>query len=203
MWEEGRCGGVPSQQACSHYPLLYPSLRHLPLCPPAWLRPSQPLFWDKLPPQLPHHPRRGLPSCRPLSTPPGPKIQPDPELTPPLRVSFFTAGFPSVSNSRASSAVWGRGCCAGSLWLLPAVTALAAERGLSSWGARVSCLGACGIFPHRGSNPHPLHWQVGSQSLGRQGSPQLGKFCLCSVPPVLLFSYLFLQSGSLSSPNFK
>ena len=29
---------------------------------------------------------------------------------------------------------------------------------------------ACGIFPHQGSNPCPLHWQADSQPLRHQGS---------------------------------
>ena len=34
-----------------------------------------------------------------------------------------------------------------------------------------SCSAACGIFPDRGSNPCPLHWQADSQPLHHQGSP--------------------------------
>ena len=34
-----------------------------------------------------------------------------------------------------------------------------------------SCSAACGIFPDQGSNPCPLHEQVDSQPLHRQGSP--------------------------------
>ena len=34
-----------------------------------------------------------------------------------------------------------------------------------------SCSVACGIFPDRGSNPCPLHWQADSQPLRHQGSP--------------------------------
>ena len=34
-----------------------------------------------------------------------------------------------------------------------------------------SCSVACGIFPHQGSNPCPLHWQADSQPLRHQGSP--------------------------------
>ena len=34
-----------------------------------------------------------------------------------------------------------------------------------------SCSAACGIFPVRGSNPCPLHWQADSQPLRHQGSP--------------------------------
>ena len=35
---------------------------------------------------------------------------------------------------------------------------------------RLSCSAACGIFPDRGSNPCPLHWQADSQPLRHQGS---------------------------------
>ena len=34
-----------------------------------------------------------------------------------------------------------------------------------------SCSAACGIFPDRGLNPCPLHWQADSQPLRHQGSP--------------------------------
>ena len=34
-----------------------------------------------------------------------------------------------------------------------------------------SCSAACGIFPDRGSNPCPVHWQADSQPLRHQGSP--------------------------------
>ena len=37
---------------------------------------------------------------------------------------------------------------------------------------RPSCSAARGIFPDQGSNPCPLHWQVDSQPLRHQGSPQ-------------------------------
>ena len=36
-----------------------------------------------------------------------------------------------------------------------------------------TCSVACGIFPDRGSNPCPLHWQADSQPLSHQGSPEL------------------------------
>ena len=36
-----------------------------------------------------------------------------------------------------------------------------------------SCSAACGIFPDRGSNLCPLHWQADSQPLRHQGSPCL------------------------------
>ena len=41
---------------------------------------------------------------------------------------------------------------------------------------RPSCAVACGIFPHQGSNPRPLHWQVDSQPLRHQGSPASSLF---------------------------
>ena len=34
-----------------------------------------------------------------------------------------------------------------------------------------SCSAACGIFPDRGSNPCPQHWQANYQPLCHQGSP--------------------------------
>ena len=49
-----------------------------------------------------------------------------------------------------------------------------------------SCSTACGIFPDRGTNPCPLHWQEDSQPLCHQGSPKRGlilltnKIALCS-----------------------
>ena len=36
---------------------------------------------------------------------------------------------------------------------------------------RPSCSMACGIFPDKGLNPCPLHWQAVSQPLRHQGSP--------------------------------
>ena len=36
-----------------------------------------------------------------------------------------------------------------------------------------SCSVACGIFPDRGSNPCPLHWQADSQPLCHQGNPMI------------------------------
>ena len=44
-----------------------------------------------------------------------------------------------------------------------------------------SCSAACGIFPDRGSNLCPLHWQADSQPLRHQGSPP---FCIFN-PSVL------------------
>ena len=39
-------------------------------------------------------------------------------------------------------------------------------RGLRSWGAGLRCPAAGVIFPDQGSNPSPLHWQVGSTTWG-------------------------------------
>ena len=38
---------------------------------------------------------------------------------------------------------------------------------------RLSCSKSCGIFPDKGSNPCPLHWQADSYPLYHQGSPSL------------------------------
>ena len=40
---------------------------------------------------------------------------------------------------------------------------------------RFSCSEACGVFPDKGSNPWPLHWQADSQALDHQGSPCASK----------------------------
>ena len=83
--------------------------------------------------------------------------------------------------------------------LLIAVASLVAEHGLQAHGLQqlwhagsvvvahglqsagslfvvhgLSCSTACGIFPDQGSNPCPLHWQVDSQPLRHQGSPNCG-----------------------------
>ena len=47
----------------------------------------------------------------------------------------------------------------------------APERRLSSVEHGPRCSAACGIFPDQGTNPCPLHWQVDSQPLRHQGSP--------------------------------
>ena len=43
---------------------------------------------------------------------------------------------------------------------------------------RLSCSAARGIFPDRGSNPCPLHWQADLQPLHHQGSPKKDVFQL-------------------------
>ena len=50
-------------------------------------------------------------------------------------------------------------------WALGAWASVIVAHGLS-------CSAACGIFPDQGSNLCPLHWQVDSQPLRHQGSPQ-------------------------------
>ena len=48
-----------------------------------------------------------------------------------------------------------------------------AARGGSVVVARgFSCPVACGIFPHQGPNPRPLHWQADFYPLDSQGSPE-------------------------------
>ena len=50
-----------------------------------------------------------------------------------------------------------------------------------------SCSVACGILPHQGSNPCPLHWQADSQPLRHQGSPlQLLYVVICITGPNIL-----------------
>ena len=56
------------------------------------------------------------------------------------------------------------------------VASLVAEHRLESTGlvfvlSRLSCSTACGIFPARGSNACPLHWQADYYPLYHQGSP--------------------------------
>ena len=87
------------------------------------------------------------------------------------------------------------------LWLWRAVAALAAERGLSSWGAQVSCLVACGIFPHQGS-PSPPALAGGFSVTTTGGVPSLASFVFALY--LLFFYFLILSSKvTLSSLNFK
>ena len=69
--------------------------------------------------------------------------------------------------------------------LLTVVASLVAEHRFSSCGAPV----ACGVFLAQGSNPCPLHWQVDSQPLYHQGSPE-HKF----------FIHSFIDGHGLFSP---
>ena len=57
--------------------------------------------------------------------------------------------------------------------VLIAVASLVGFRHTGSVGAAhsLSCLTACGIFPHQGSTPCLLHWQADSLPLCHQGSP--------------------------------
>ena len=77
--------------------------------------------------------------------------------------------------------------------LLVAVASLVAEHGLWSTGSvavahGLSCSAAWRIFLDQGSNPWPLHWQVGSHQLHHQGSPRRllkrGTTKLCFGTPV-------------------
>ena len=63
----------------------------------------------------------------------------------------------------------------------------------------LSCSTACGIFPDKGLNPCPLHWQADSQPLRHQGSPLLcildniysgSDFCSIISPLRKAFPYL-------------
>ena len=61
----------------------------------------------------------------------------------------------------------------------------------------------CGIFPDRGSNPCPLHWQADSQPLRHQGSPSTKvqkneTFYLFGFSEILQF---FFSEGKTLSKN--
>ena len=58
----------------------------------------------------------------------------------------------------------------GALGLQPC-SSLALGHRLSNWVHRLRRSTACGIFPHQGSNPCLLQWQVYSLALSYQGSP--------------------------------
>ena len=92
--------------------------------------------------------------------------------------------------------VLGLPCCAGFLvavrggcslvavpGILTAVASLATELRLQGPPAsvvaahRLSCPSTCEIFPDRGSNPCPLHWQADSQPLDHKGSPSASILC--------------------------
>ena len=86
--------------------------------------------------------------------------------------------WPPVQLQRAGSHCGGLSRCRGHRGLSPpsfwhvglVVTDHRLECGLRSCGAEAQ---ACGIFLEQGMNPGPLHWKVGSQPLGHQGSPKL------------------------------
>ena len=64
--------------------------------------------------------------------------------------------------------------CLGFSWFLLRTsgsrTCALPERRLSSCDTWFSCSVACRVYPHQGSNPCLLHWQVGYLSLRHQGS---------------------------------
>ena len=66
-----------------------------------------------------------------------------------------------------------------------------------------SCSAAYGIFPDRGSNPCPLHWQADSQPLHHQGSPISLYFNLSSHRDtffgILIFQNLLVESDRNSA----
>ena len=64
-----------------------------------------------------------------------------------------------------------------------------------------SCSAACGIFPDKGSNPCPLHWQADSQPLRHQGSPSehFDSLC-CLLPSFLQIDLQTLLLGGLKQP---
>ena len=58
-----------------------------------------------------------------------------------------------------------------------------------------SCSAACGIFPDKGSNPCPLHWQADCQPLCHQGSP--GPLILLMLVHLILSQRSLRQSSIL------
>ena len=108
-------------------------------------------------------------------------------------------GLSLVAASRGHSSLW----CAG---LSPSRPLLLRGTGSRRAGSVVvahgpSCSAACGIFPDRGSNPCPLHWQADSQPLRHQGNPSsifllIPKFSRTCVPASReLFSALLPLPG--------
>ena len=67
---------------------------------------------------------------------------------------------------------WASHCSGFSRWEASVVAAC----GLGNTVHRLSCSMACGIFPHQGSNPCPLHWQVHSYPLHHQRDPHCLEF---------------------------
>ena len=57
------------------------------------------------------------------------------------------------------------------LWPLPLQSTGSGRAGSAAMAHGPSRSAACGIFPDRGTNPHPLHQQADSQPLCHQGSP--------------------------------
>ena len=62
-------------------------------------------------------------------------------------------------------------CVVVSLWLLSAEHRLQGTWSSVAVAHRLRCSSARGIFPHQGSNPCFLDWQVGSLPLSQQESP--------------------------------
>ena len=54
----------------------------------------------------------------------------------------------------------------------------------------LSCSTSCGIFLDQGLNPCPLHWQVDSQPLRHQGSPEF----IFNSNNLFIFFYIILSS---------
>ena len=61
----------------------------------------------------------------------------------------------------SEAAACGLSACGSWLWTAGSVAAVPG----------LSCSVTCGVFPDQGSNLCPLHWQVDSLPLDRQGSP--------------------------------
>ena len=87
-------------------------------------------------------------------------------------------GFSLVAASGACSLLRCTGFSCFGAWALGVGASGVAARGLSSSDSvivvhRLSCSVACGIFPDRGLNLCPLHWQADSYPPRHQGNPDL------------------------------
>ena len=83
--------------------------------------------------------------------------------------SFLCEGFSLIAASGGHSSSWCAGLSLSRPLLLRSTGSRHAGSVIVAHGP--SCSAACGIFPDRGSNPRPLHWQADSQPLRHQGSP--------------------------------
>ena len=110
-------------------------------------------------------------------------------------IHFWLLLFIFVAAHAVSPAVASRGysslqCMGFSLrWLslLQSMGSLVVAHGLC-------CPMACGIFLDQGSNLHPQHWQVDSQTLDHQGSPDFFFFLMWwSSPSFIIFIVRYLM----------
>ena len=77
------------------------------------------------------------------------------------------------------------------LWPLPLRSTGSGCAGSAAMAHGPSHSAACGIFPDRGTNPHPLHRQADSQPLRHQGSPSVLIFKSLCCPLCYNFPCLY------------